>query len=63
MSPDSRFVLVAGMRSNAVSVLAQRPEGLTQAEGTAGCIANGGGTEGCAAGRGLAGPVDLADHA
>ena len=60
VSPDSRFVLVAGMRSNAVSVLAQRPEGLTQAEGTAGCIANGGGTEGCAAGRGLAGPVDLA---
>ena len=60
VSPDSRFVLVAAMHSNAVSVLAQEPEGLSQAEGTAGCIANGGGTEGCAAGRGLAGPVDLA---
>jgi DNA-binding beta-propeller fold protein YncE len=60
VSPDSRFVLVAGMRSSAVSVLAQGPEGLSQAEGAAGCIANGGGDEGCAAGRGLAGPVDLA---
>lgn len=60
VSPDSRFVLVAAMRSSAVSVLSQGPEGLTQAEGAAGCIANGGGTEGCAAGRGLAGPVDLA---
>ena len=59
MSPDSRFVLVAAMRSSAVSVLSQGPEGLTQAEGAAGCIANGGGTEGCAAGRGLAGPVDV----
>ena len=60
VSPDSRFVLVAWMRSSAVSVLAQGPEGLSQAEGAAGCIANGGGTEGCAPGRGLAGPVDLA---
>jgi DNA-binding beta-propeller fold protein YncE len=60
VSPDSRFVLVAAMRSSAVSVLSQGPEGLSQAEGPAGCIANGGGTEGCAAGRGLAGPVDLA---
>lgn len=60
VSPDSRFVLVAGMRSSAVSVLAQGPEGLSQAEGAAGCIANGGGPEGCAPGRGLAGPVDLA---
>jgi DNA-binding beta-propeller fold protein YncE len=60
VSPDSRFVLVAGMRSSAVSVLAQGPQGLSQAEGAAGCIANGGGDEGCAAGRGLAGPVDLA---
>ena len=42
------------------SVLAQGPEGLSQAEGAAGCIANGGGTEGCTPGRGLAGPVDLA---
>jgi DNA-binding beta-propeller fold protein YncE len=60
VSPDSRFVLVAAMRSSAVSVLSQGPEGLSQADGPAGCIANGGGTEGCAAGRGLAGPVDLA---
>jgi DNA-binding beta-propeller fold protein YncE len=60
VSPDSRFVLVAGMRSKAVSVLAQGPGGLSQAEGAAGCIANGGGPEGCAPGRGLAGPVDLA---
>jgi DNA-binding beta-propeller fold protein YncE len=60
VSPDNRFVLVASMRSNAVIVLAQGPEGLSQAEGAAGCIANGGGTEGCAPGRGLAGPVDLA---
>ena len=60
VSPDSRFVLIAAMRSSAVSVLSQGPEGLSQAEGAAGCIANGGGTEGCAAGRGLAGPVDLA---
>ena len=60
VSPDSRFVLVAAMRSSAVSVLSQGQEGLSQAEGPAGCIANGGGTEGCAAGRGLAGPVDLA---
>jgi DNA-binding beta-propeller fold protein YncE len=60
VSPDSRFVLVAGMRSSAVAVLAQGPEGLSQAEGAAGCIANGGGPEGCAPGRGLAGPVDLA---
>jgi DNA-binding beta-propeller fold protein YncE len=59
VSPDSRFVLVAAMRSSAVSVLSQGPEGLTQAEGAAGCIANGGGPEGCAAGRGLAGPVDV----
>jgi DNA-binding beta-propeller fold protein YncE len=59
VSPDSRFVLVAAMRSSAVSVLSQGPEGLTQAEGAAGCIANGGGDEGCAAGRGLAGPVDV----
>jgi DNA-binding beta-propeller fold protein YncE len=59
VSPDSRFVLVAGMRSNAVSVLAQNPDGLSQAEGTAGCIASGG-VEGCAPGRGLVGPVDLA---
>jgi DNA-binding beta-propeller fold protein YncE len=60
VSPDSRFVLVAAMRSSAVSVLSQGSEGLSQAEGEAGCIANGGGSEGCASGRGLAGPVDLA---
>ena len=60
VSPDSRFVLIASMRSSAVVVLAQGSEGLSQAEGARGCIANGGGTEGCARGRGLAGGVDLA---
>ena len=60
MSPDSRFVLVAGMRSNAVSVLAQGPEGLSQAEGAAGCIANGGGPRAALPGAGSLGPVDLA---
>ena len=60
VSPDSRFVLVASMRSSAVIVLAQGPEGLSQADGATGCIANGGGSEGCTPGRGLAGPVDLA---
>jgi DNA-binding beta-propeller fold protein YncE len=59
VSRDSRDVLVAGMRSNAVAALSQGPQGLTQAEGAAGCIARGG-NEGCAHGRALAGPVDLA---
>jgi DNA-binding beta-propeller fold protein YncE len=51
---------VAGMRSNAVVVLHAGPGGLTQAAGAAGCIARGGGPEGCGAGKALAGPVDLA---
>jgi DNA-binding beta-propeller fold protein YncE len=59
VSPDSRHVLVAGMQSNAVATLSQGPNGLSQADGEAGCIANGG-AEGCARGRALAGPVDLA---
>jgi DNA-binding beta-propeller fold protein YncE len=68
VTPDSRHVLVAASRSHAVSVLAASPAGLSQAEGEAGCIALRGGTEGCAVGKALAGPVDLAtspdgDHA
>ncbi len=59
VSPDSRYVLVAGMRSNAVATLNQGPGGLSQAAGEAGCIARAG-AEGCARGRSLAGPVDLA---
>ena len=47
------------MRSTA-NVLAAGPGGLTQPAGAAGCIARAGGTEGCAAGRALRGPVDLA---
>jgi DNA-binding beta-propeller fold protein YncE len=60
VTPDSRHVLVAGMRSNAVVVLRAGPEGLTQADGAAGCIARGGGPEGCGVGKALGGPVDLA---
>jgi DNA-binding beta-propeller fold protein YncE len=60
VSPDSRDVLVAGNRSNAVVVLHASPAGLTQDPGAAGCIARGGGPEGCAVGRALAGPSDLA---
>ena len=59
VTPDSRHVLVAGMRSNAVAVLNQGAAGLSQAGGEAGCIARGG-ADGCARGRALAGPVDLA---
>ena len=59
VTPDSRHVLVAGARSNAVAVLSSGPAGLSQAPGQAGCIARGG-AEGCARGRALAGPVDLA---
>jgi DNA-binding beta-propeller fold protein YncE len=60
VSPDSRDVLVAGNRSNAVVVLHAGAAGLTQDAGTAGCIARGGGPEGCAVGKALAGPADLA---
>ena len=60
VTPDSRHVLVAGMRSRAVAVLTAGPNGLSQAPGADGCIALGGGAEGCASGRALLGPVDLA---
>ena len=60
VTPDSRHVLVASSRSNAVVVLHAGPEGLSQADGAAGCIARGGGPEGCGVGRALAGAVDLA---
>jgi DNA-binding beta-propeller fold protein YncE len=59
VSPDGRHVLVAGSRSNSVAVLRSGPDGLSQADGAAGCISQGG-DEGCAAGRALRGPVDLA---
>jgi DNA-binding beta-propeller fold protein YncE len=60
VSPDSRDVLVAGNRSNAVVVLHAGPAGLSQDNGAAGCIARGGGPEGCATGKALSGPSDLA---
>jgi DNA-binding beta-propeller fold protein YncE len=60
VTPDSRHVLVAAMHSNAVAVLRAGPTGLTQAEGADGCIARGGGPEGCGVGKALSGPVDLA---
>jgi DNA-binding beta-propeller fold protein YncE len=59
VTPDSRYVVVAGSRSNAVAVLRHGPSGLSQPEGEAGCIATGA-AEGCASGRALRGPVDLA---
>lgn len=59
VTPDSRHVLVASMRSKAVVVLSAGPGGLTQPAGSGGCIALGG-AEGCASGRALRGPVDLA---
>jgi DNA-binding beta-propeller fold protein YncE len=59
VSPDSRHVLVAGSRSDAVAVLRSGPDGLSQADGEAGCISQGG-VDGCAAGKALKGPVDLA---
>ena len=51
VSPDSRDVLVAGIRSNAVVVLRAGPDGLSQDAGTAGCIARGGGPRAAASGR------------
>lgn len=60
VTPDSRHVLVAGSRSHAVVVLHANPDGLSQADGAAGCIARAGGSEGCGVGRALAGAVDLA---
>jgi DNA-binding beta-propeller fold protein YncE len=59
VSPDGRTVFVAAMRSNAVVVLRRSPQGLAQPAGAAGCIAMGT-AEGCARGRALEGPVDLA---
>jgi DNA-binding beta-propeller fold protein YncE len=58
VSPDGRFVYVAGLESDAVAVLHQGPDGLTQAPGAAGCIAMTD-AELCEVGRALAGPVDL----
>jgi DNA-binding beta-propeller fold protein YncE len=62
VTPDGRHVLVAANRSNAVVVLSVGPGGLSQPAGEAGCIGrvSGAGPEGCATGRAIAGPVDLA---
>jgi len=59
VSPDSRFVYVAGMKSNGVAVLHSDASGLGQLDGTAGCLARTA-AEGCATGRGLVGAVELA---
>jgi DNA-binding beta-propeller fold protein YncE len=59
VSPDGRSIYVAAMKSNAVTVLRRSPDGLSQPAGTGGCITNRGAT-GCARGKALGGPVDLA---
>ena len=61
VSPDGSNVYVASSSSNAIAVFERnRHTGqLTQASGTAGCIAAGG-ADGCASGRGLAGPNSVA---
>jgi DNA-binding beta-propeller fold protein YncE len=59
VTPDSRHVLVAGSRSNAIAVLSRTADGLAQADGEAGCMAAGG-AEGCARGQALRGAVDIA---
>jgi DNA-binding beta-propeller fold protein YncE len=59
VTPDSRHVLVASMRSHGVAVLSVGPGGLSQPAGPGGCIARGA-AEGCAQGHDIAGPVDLA---
>jgi fibronectin-binding autotransporter adhesin len=61
VSPDGRNVYVASSSSNAIAVFKRnrRTGKLTQASGTAGCIAAGG-ADGCARGRGLAGPNSVA---
>jgi DNA-binding beta-propeller fold protein YncE len=60
VTADGRYVLVAANRSNAVVVLHAGPGGLAQDAGVAGCIAYRAASEGCATGRALAGPSDLA---
>lgn len=59
VTPDSRHVIVAGSRSNAVAVLERTPQGLAQRAGPSGCISREG-VEDCRPGRTLRGPVDLA---
>ncbi|MBV9005092.1 MAG: beta-propeller fold lactonase family protein [Solirubrobacterales bacterium] len=61
VSPDGSNVYVASSSSNAIAVFKRnrRTGKLTQASGTAGCIAAGG-ADGCARGRGLAGPNSVA---
>jgi DNA-binding beta-propeller fold protein YncE len=61
VSPDGRNVYVASSSRNAIAVFKRdrRTGKLTQASGTAGCIAAGGANR-CASGRGLAGPNSVA---
>lgn len=61
ISPDGRSVYVAGGESNAVAVFSRnrRTGALTQARGSAGCVASGG-QAGCAAAIGLDGPNSVA---
>ena len=59
VSRDGRSVLVAASRSDAVVALQAGPAGLSQPPGTTGCIARGG-AGGCAPGRLMRGPVELA---
>ena len=61
VSPDGRNVYVASSSSNAIAVFtrSRRTGKLSQASGTAGCIAAGG-ADGCASGVGLAGPNSVA---
>ena len=61
ISPDGRNVYVASSRSNAIAIFMRnaRTGKLTQAAGSAGCIALAG-ANGCATARGLAGPNSVA---
>lgn len=60
LSPDNRFVYVASSTSNAVAIFGRnkRSGNLSQAKGTAGCIADNG-TSGCAKAIGLKGANSL----
>jgi DNA-binding beta-propeller fold protein YncE len=59
ISPDGGTVYVAAMGSDAVVVLRRDGAGLAQSAGVAGCLSMTA-AEGCAVGRALNGPVDLA---
>jgi DNA-binding beta-propeller fold protein YncE len=59
VSPDSRNVYVAGLRSDSVAVLSRTPGGLSQAGDSSGCLALTA-VEGCAVARGLGMPAGVA---